>query len=137
VPDVAGGAEEPVGEGGGGVADVVAEALGAVVGTTDGAVDGAVEGAVDDGAIPVCPLAAMVQPAGPAFGAPARSHEASVAISVALSRAFGGGGIGFVSLAIRSAATLATVRVASLFAACRKSSAPRSVMGTPKFSGGA
>ncbi len=58
----------------------------------------------------------MLHPVAPAAGAPAVSQAVSVAISLAPSRALGGGGMGFVSLAMRSAAMLATVRLALLFA---------------------
>jgi hypothetical protein len=73
---------------------------------------------VEVGAVDVCADAcmapAMLHPEGPPLGAPACSHVVSVAMSAAPRRAFGGGGIGLVSLAIRSRAMLATVRVGSL-----------------------
>jgi hypothetical protein len=75
-----------------------------------------VEGALDAGAPEVCVVAAMLHAPAPPLGAPACSQAVSVAFSEALRGALGGGGIGFVSLAMRSIATLATVRVGSLLA---------------------
>jgi hypothetical protein len=87
--------------------------VGLVVGTPVGEVVGAEVGTgvvVDAGGV-------TLQPAAPPVGAPAFSQVVNVASSDAARRAFGGGGIGFVSLAMRSSARLATVRAGLLFAA--------------------
>jgi hypothetical protein len=97
------------------VLGAVDEALGA--GDVPDGVVGATDGAVDD-AVVVCVVAAMLHAPAPPLGAPAWSQAVRVAFSAALRGALGGGGIGFVSLAMRSIAMLATVRVGSLFAGC-------------------
>lgn len=130
-----------VGDGGGAVPVGAGIDDGMVVGAADavGLAVGDAVGAVDEVGIGVALGAGGVtlHPVAPAAGAPAFNHAVRVAISPAPSRAFGGGGIGFVSLAIRSAARLATVRWGLLRAALSKSAAVSSGIGTPKFRGGA
>ena len=116
---------------------VVGTPVGWAVGAGGEEPDGAAVGIGGDvGAVPVGSWCGVTAHPEDAALAPARSHAVNAAVSADESRLRGGGGMGFASLAMRSAARLATVRLASLIAGRRKSDVVRSGIGTPNSSGG-